>query len=137
MKTRTLLLLALGCGLAIMAAGVALTIQLATQDDPEPALAIGDVAAVAEMDVRVLSADEVASTLTVSIEIGGSPDDDPASGFRLIAGGRPAALVDSTCAATDGTSQSCAISFDVGEVDGTSRQLVYERGESQARWRLA
>jgi hypothetical protein len=37
MKTRTLLLLALGCGLAILLAGGALLVMLAGQDDPEPA----------------------------------------------------------------------------------------------------
>ena len=91
MKTRTLLLLALGCGLAILLAGGVLLVKLAGQDDPEPPVALGVESSIGDMRVTVLSAAEqpTADTLTVELVLGGVDDPDGAAGFELIASGRP------------------------------------------------
>ena len=90
MKTRTLLLLALGCGLAILLAGGVLLVKLAGQDDPEPPVALGVESSIGDMRVTVLSAAEQpsANTLTVELVLGGVDDPDGAAGFELIASGR-------------------------------------------------
>lgn len=137
MKTRTLLLLALGCGVAIMLAGAAFFIQLATQDEIEPPLPVGGTAIVGDMEVTVISSEESNGVLSVTVDIGGTTDDDPADEFRLIASARPIDLARSTCAASNGAQQSCTVDFRVGDVDGESRVLFYERGDDRARWLLA
>lgn len=135
-KTRNLLLLALGCGLAIMLAGAVFFVQLATQDDVAPPAAVGESVEVGDMSVTVGDSEESDGLLRIDITIGGAIDDDPADEFRLIASARPVSLGSSTCRASDGEAQTCMIEFDVAGVDGTSRVLFYERGEEQARWVL-
>jgi hypothetical protein len=137
MKTRTLLLLALACGVAIMLAGAVFLFQLATQDELAAPIPIGETTRVGDMDVAVIEAAESGGVLRVTIEIGGTDDDDPADEFRLIAAARPIPLGSSTCLASDGAGQSCDLLFEVGDVDGVSRVLFYERGDDQARWVLA
>jgi hypothetical protein len=113
MKTRTLLLLALACGVLIMAAGAVLLVQLNRQAD----------------------------VLDVTITIGGVDDADGTSGFRLIASGDAAAPEAATaagqCAATTIQRRQCTLRFDVAAARGDSRVLVYERGDDRARWVLA
>jgi hypothetical protein len=137
MKTRTLLLLALGCGLAILLAGGVLLVKLAGQDDPQPPVALGVESSVGDMRVTVLSADEQSDRqlLTVELQLGGVDDPDGAAGFELIASGRPIPPGDaSTCGTTTVESRPCALVFDVSTADGESRVLRYRRGDDQARW---
>ena len=136
MKTRTLLLLALGCGLAIMLAGAVFLFQLSTQDDLAEPVAIGAQAMVGDMQVVVTDVDETAGVLTVALEIGGTVDDQPADEFRLIASGRGITVADTTCPPTETELVVCAVTFDVGLADGVSWVLFYERGDDQARWVL-
>ena len=136
-KTRNLLLLAMACGLAIMLAGAVFFFQLATQEDAEPAVPIGETARVGDMAVVVGGVTEEQGLVRVEIEIGGAEDDDPADEFRLIAAARPIPLAASTCSASvPGATQTCTLTFEVGTVDGASRVLFYERGDDQARWVL-
>jgi hypothetical protein len=139
MKTRTLLLLALGCGLAILLAGGALLVMLAGQDDPEPAVALGVESSIGDMHVTVLTAAErteaEGGTLTVELVLGGVEDADGASGFELLASGRPISPADpSTCGITTVEPRPCTLVFDVSTADGDSRVLRYRRGDDQARW---
>jgi len=136
MKTRTLLTLALGCGLAIMLAGAVFLFQLTTQDEIAAPIPLGEATRVGDMQVAVIDVDESGGMLSVTIEIGGTEDDDLAQEFRLIASGRPVAVASSTCSPSDGTDQSCEVVFDVSGADGVSRVLFYERGDERARWLL-
>jgi hypothetical protein len=137
MKTRTLLLLALGCGLAILLAGGALLVRLAGQDEPEPPVALGVETAIGDLHVTVVSAAEQPDSqmLTVELELGGVDDPDGAAGFELIASGRPIPPSKaSTCGTTTVEPSRCALVFDVSTADGESRVLRYRRGDEQARW---
>ena len=137
MKTRTLLLMALGCGLTIMLAGAILLFQLTTQDDPPIPLGVGETAVVADMTVSVDDVVEVDGELNVTVTLNGAADDAPQDDFRLIASGRPALVTATTCSATFfDDAETCTITFDVSSADGVSRVLFYERGEEQARWSL-
>jgi hypothetical protein len=135
MKTRTLLLLSAVTGLAILLAGVALLFQLLGQEDVAPPSVVGERVAVGDMVVVVESADEADGTLVVTTAIGGVDDPDGAVGFRLIASGREAELVES-CTSTSVAVAPCVLRFDVSGADGRSRQLFYERGDESARWEL-
>ena len=141
MKTRTLLLLALACGLAIMLAGAVFLFQLAGQDDVSEAIPIGESVQVGDLTIEVEAADESDGVLSVGIRVGGVDDPDGAAGFRLIASGRPIAPTDTdapdACAATTVDESVCVVRFDVSTADGSSRVLFYERGEEQARWVLS
>ena len=138
MKTRTLLVLALGCGLAILLAGGVLLVKLTGQDDPRPPVALGVEASVGDMRVTVLTAERTGTEgdrLTVEVALGGVDDPDAAAGFELIASGRPIPPgAASTCGATSARTRPCTLVFDVSTADGESRVLRYRRGEHQARW---
>ena len=140
MKTRTLLLLALACGIAIMAAGAAFLIQLSRQDDGEPPVAIGAPAVIGDMRIVVESSVEGDGVLDVMVTIGGVDDPDGTSGFHLIASGQaaqPAPASDAAqCAASTIAEQRCIVRFDVSGAEGDSRVLFYERGDERARWVL-
>ena len=134
-------MLALACGLAIMFAGAVLLFQLAGQDDLADPVGIGEVTQVGDMDIAVDSVTETDGVLVVDVRIGGVADADAASGFRLVASGRPAPPIDAdvsdACGSTEVTVERCVASFDTSAADGTSRVLFYERGEEQAHWVLS
>jgi hypothetical protein len=141
MKTRTLLLLALACGAAIMAAGAVFLIQLSNQKEADAPVAVGDTVDVGDMRIVVDESVEASGVLDVTITIGGVDDVDGTDGFRLIAAGRAArpqsAGVDEACGETTVAEQRCVLRFDVSSADGDSRVLFYERGDERARWVLA
>jgi hypothetical protein len=137
MKTRTLLMLALACGLAIMMAGAVFLFQLSTQDEPPEPTPIGEQVQVGDMVVSVNQIDEAGGVLTVGVEIGGITDDQPADEFRLIASGRAEQVASTTCAPSTSLVVACVVVFDVSMADGVSRVLFYERGDDRARWVLS
>jgi len=140
MKTRTLLLLALACGVAIMAAGAVFLIQLNRQADAAPPVPLGVTTEVGDMRIVVDDSIEHDGLLDVTVTIGGVDDADGASDFRLIASGHGAVPEASTargrCGATTIENQRCVIRFDVSAAGGDSRVLFYERGDERARWVL-
>ena len=141
MKTRTLLLLALACGVLIMAAGAVFLVQLTRQADAAPPVPLGEATRVGDMQVVVDGAEEHGDVLDVTLTIGGVADPDGASGFRLIASGHAAAPLAGadagSCGAITTQQQRCTIRFDVSGARGDSRVLFYERGDDRARWVLA
>lgn len=111
--------------------------QLATQDDLTAPLAVGESAEVGDMRVAVTAGSELeGGRYVVAVTIGGTDDERPAEDFRLIAAGRQAPFVETTCRPTDATDQSCELTFDTAVADGSSRVLFYERGDQQVRWSL-
>ena len=140
MKTRTLLLLALACGVAIMAAGAVFLVQLSRQADAAPPVPLGEVTEVGDMRVVVDESVEQDGVLDVTVTIGGVDDADGAGGFHLIASGHAAvpeaAAAAGRCAGTTIEPQRCTIRFDVSGARGDSRVLFYERGDELARWVL-
>src|SRR5262245_64517429 len=141
MKTRTLLLLALACGVAIMAAGAVFLVQLSSQDDAAPPVPVGTPTHVGDMRVVVDAAVEENGMLDVTVTMGGVSDPDGASGFRLIASGH-AALPDESggadrCGATTVDARRCVLRLEVSRAAVASRVLFSERGDERARSGLA
>lgn len=138
MKTRTLLLLALVCGTAILLAGGVMLFQLTGESDLADPTPVGEPALVGDMTVIVEDVDETTGELEVLLRIGGVDDPDGGSGFRLIASGRPVlpTAAPESCDLTTVAEQVCSLHFDVSSADGSSRVLFYERGDEQARWVL-
>jgi len=138
-RTRTLLLLAIGCGFVILAAGVVQLLRIAGQDDPPRAAAVGQSVEVGDMTIIVGSLTEDGTTAEVSVEIGGVDDEDGGADFNLVVPGaalsaEPAAA--GACGATTVELAPCTLTFDLGSAEGTSRVLLYRRGDEQARWEL-
>lgn len=140
MKTRTLMLLALGCGVAIMLAGAVFLFRLTGDADAAAAVPIGERVRVGDMTIVVEGADERGGLLDVSVRVGGVADPEGVSGFRLLASGRPVAPdlagdgATDRCGATSVADRRCVVRFDVSGADGTSRVLFFERGDQSARW---
>lgn len=139
MRTRTLLLLAVGCGLLILAAGVVQLLRIAGQDDPPQAAAVGAPIRIGDLTVTVDDLAETAGQAVVVIELGGVDDPDGTDEFRLVVPGaalRPTTSGDEPCRGTTVATQRCNLTFDVSNVEGSSRVLLYRRGEQQVRWEL-
>jgi hypothetical protein len=141
-KTRTLLLLALGCGVAILLAGGVLLVQLANRADTDEPVPIGEARRVGDATVTVDRATESGGVLEVVVRVGGVDDPEGLDDFRLIAAARPARRLvpqdgqPPACRGIAVEPVECRLAFDVDGADGDSRVLVFRRGDSQARWAL-
>lgn len=140
MRTRTLLLLAVVCGLAILVAGVVQLLRVATQDDPPRAVAIGETARVGDMEIVVEGSSERRGSVLVDVQIGGVDDPDGAGAFRLVVPGG-AVEADPTagnhCGATTARVEPCTLAFRLGDDAGSTRVLLYQRGDERVRWELS
>lgn len=142
MRTRTLLILAVVCGLAILLAG---GIKLLSVADDGGAgsedLQIGASTTAGDADVTVLAAAEADGRMVVHVRIGGVDDPDGFDGFALVVAGaalraEPDGDGGSTCAGFTDAVQTCDLVFDTSEITGTPRVLLLRRGEDQRRWSL-
>jgi hypothetical protein len=142
-RTRTLLLLAVACGLVILAAGVVQLLRIAAEGDAdtdEEFHRLGETVHVGDLTVVVESYDEGGDTATLSVTLGGVDDADGADEFRLVVPGEallPTAAGAEACAGTTVAAQTCRLTFDVREAAGGARILLYRRGDDVARWELA
>ncbi|CAN0050241.1 unnamed protein product [Phaeothamnion confervicola] len=138
MKTRTLLLLAIGCGLAILLAGGVFLLRLSSDPGGTKALGIGDVGRAGDATVTLLAFQSDATTLVVDVRLGGVDDPEGVGGFTLVAPGKVVtATDDSTCTAIAVAPTECTLVFDTTGLDGSSRQLLFRRADTQLRWSLA
>jgi hypothetical protein len=149
-RTRTLLPLAVACGVAILAAGVAQFVRLTGQDEPARPAAIGVPVEMGDLTVVVGDVLEDAGAVAVEVELSGVADPDAAAGFRLVVPGAalaPSAEVSSATAPAPGfapactgstvAAQRCTLWFELPADPGTARVLVLRRGDEQVRWELS
>jgi hypothetical protein len=149
-RTRTLLLLAVACGVAILAAGVAQFVRLAGQDEPARPAAIGALVEMGDLTVVVGDVVEDASAVAVEVELSGVADPDAAAGFRLVVPGAALAPnpevgsaagvapgVAPACTGSTVSVQRCTLWFELPADSGTARVLVLRRGDEQVRWELS
>jgi hypothetical protein len=132
MRTRTLLLLAVLCGLAILVAGSVQLLRLTTDGSAVADLTIGDAASAGDLTVTVES----------QVRLGGVADDAGADGFRLVV---PDGVLEplpvtqagaGACGAITVEPQQCTLVFGTAAAHGTPRVLLLRRGEDQRRWTL-
>ena len=141
MRTRTLLLLAVACGTAILVAGVAQFVRLAGQDEPARPVAMGTAVTVGDLEVVVDDVTDDGRQVRVDVELGGVDDAGAAGDFRLVVPGqsiapRPPAGT-AACGPATVAPQRCTLTFVLPEEPGTTRVLVLHRGDDQVRWDLA
>jgi hypothetical protein len=132
------MLLAVGCGVAILVAGAVLLLRVANQDTAT-VNELGVPVSVGDMTVTVDKAEERPGLVLVDIEIGGVEDDRGSDGFSLVTPDvlRPDATAGNHCAATTVQVQPCTLAFRVAADAGSSRVLLYQRGDERVRWDLA
>jgi hypothetical protein len=100
---------------------------------------IGAPVTVGDMVVTVEHVDEQPAVVLVDIEIGGVVDPDGAGAFRLVVPGEvllPDATAGNHCGATTVEAQPCTLAFRLPGDSGSSRVLLYQRGDERARWDL-
>ncbi|MGD9997213.1 MAG: hypothetical protein AB7L17_08025 [Ilumatobacteraceae bacterium] len=143
MRTRTLLILATVCGLAILVAGGIQLIRVGGGGSGAADLAVGDEAQAGDLVVRVVGASEADGFMRVSVELGGVDDDGALDDFRLVVPGEALPPLDAgeggdgACRSVTVAEQSCALVFATADVSGSARVLLLRRGEDQHRWVLA
>ena len=139
MRTRTLLLLAVTCGLLILVAGGVQLLRVSSSDQPAT-LAIGDTARAGDVTVTVLAARQVGTAVTVHVRLGGVDDPSGISGFALTVPGS-VLLVDgpsgSHCQAITVAPVDCDLPFTLPTSAAGSKLLVFRRGEDHPVWRVA
>ena len=141
MRTRTLLLLAVSCGLAILLAGGLLLFNLSKQQPLAPPLAVGATGSAGDATVTVEDVVTTDSALVVTVTLAGVDDPEGLDGFSLVAPNSriaPAAddTVDTSCTGFTVAEVTCTLSFPTGRLTGTDRQLLLIRAEDQVRWKL-
>ena len=141
MRTRTLLILAVTCGLIILVAGSLQLLRLADKSDGTPDLRVGDTAQAADLTVTVLSAEETDGRMRVVVRTSGVDDPLGFDAFELLAPPvrLPAMGSDDAEACTELTvaEQSCTLTYDTsGASRDGARVLLLRRGEDQRRWEL-
>ena len=144
MKTRTLLLLAVGTALAILLAGGVLLFQLSSEQNAVPTIALGDPVQLGDVSITVFGAtgdtSADAGPYGVDVELAGVDDPDGLDSIRLVTGDRSlaplAAPAEDRCTEITEAAVRCRLDFDTSGSETTSRVLVMRRGDDQANWRL-
>src|SRR4051794_33854034 len=138
MRTRTLLLLAVTCGLAILIAG---TVQLLRLSGQETAtiLAIGQAASAGDATVLVSAIDETDGVASVTVTLSGVDDPDGVDGFTLVGPGdqqQPDQRGAGACAGFTVEPVTCTLTFATNAMQGDDRLLVFHRAAETVRWKL-
>src|SRR3954451_13342201 len=123
-KTRTLLLLAVACGLAILVAGSIKVFLIADEKSP-PQLGIGESATIGDMKVTVDSVERRNGQTLVSVDLVGVDDPDGATSWVLgVLGSQlkplePPSQAGAPCGATTkSTPTDCVLAFATDEAKG-------------------
>jgi hypothetical protein len=91
---------------------------------------------IGDLEVTVVDFVEDGERAAVELELGGVDDPDGTEEFRLVVPGASLRAFDDQCAGTTVAPRACALTFDLGDTEGSSRVLLYRRGDEQARWEL-
>ena len=137
MRTRTLLLLAIACGLVILLAGGIQLLRVGGQEQTAKVLATGEPGKAGDVTVELVSSTVKGSALVAVVHIGGVDDPEGLGGFTLVAPGKVVAVASSTCAGVVVAGTDCSLTFDTAGMPGSSRQLIFHRADAQLRWVLA
>ncbi|MEP7202320.1 MAG: hypothetical protein ABI894_06910 [Ilumatobacteraceae bacterium] len=137
MRTRTLLLLAIGCGLVILLAGGIQLLRVGGQEQTAKLLAAGEPGKAGDVTVELLSSTVHDSDLVAVVRVGGTDDLEGLDGFTLVGPGKVLAITSSSCDGIAAATAECSLTFATSGMQGTSRQLIFHRADQQLRWVLA
>ena len=137
MRTRTLLLLAIGCGLVILLAGGVQLLRVGGQQNTAKLLADGESGKAGDVTVELVSSSIQPSKLVAVVRVGGTDDIHGFDGFSLVGPGKVLAVTSSTCGGIAVAVADCMLTFATSDMKGTARQLIFRRADGQLRWVLA
>ena len=136
MKTRTLLLLAVVCGVLILAAGTVQLVRLSGNEHTAATLAVGGAARAGDVTVRLDSVDSSGDQVTARVTIGGVDDPAGLEGFSLVFPQAPLKPQPGRCAGITVAPRQCDLVFAAGGRQPSEGVLIFQRGEDTLRWRL-
>ncbi|MFZ9384897.1 MAG: hypothetical protein ACO27U_09505 [Ilumatobacteraceae bacterium] len=144
MKTRTLLLLSVACGLIILLAGGFKLLQVASDRTEVPVLSIGGETRIGDMTVRVESITTTEIGTETRVAMAGVPGELAVDGWRLLGDGEVAepfttvgesTAGDAVCDARTTVPESgevvCVVRFPSVE---TVQAVAYTRAGEQRQW---
>lgn len=137
MRTRTLLLLAIACGLVILLAGGIQLLRVGGQQQSSKPLATGETGRAGDVTVELVSSTIGDSSLVAVVRVGGIDDPEGLDGFTLVGPGKVLPVTTSDCNGITVNQVSCELTFATNGMQGTSRQLIFHRADQQLRWVLA
>ncbi len=137
MRTKTLLLLAIGCGLVILLAGGIQLLRVGGQQQSATLLGTGQPGKAGDVTVELVSTTVGPNDVKAVVRVGGVDDPNGLNGFTLVGPGKVVALTTSSCDGIAVAPSDCELTFATGELQGTSRQLIFHRADQQLRWVLA
>jgi len=137
MRTRTLLLLAIGCGLVILLAGGIQLLRVGGQEQTAKLLATGEPGKAGDVTVELVSSAIQDSDLVAVVRVGGTDDPNGLDGFTLVGPGKVLSVTSSDCEGIVRATTDCSLTFATSDLQGTSRQLIFHRADEQLRWVLA
>jgi hypothetical protein len=135
-KTRTLLLLAVTCGLAILVAGTVQLLRVADQTSSSALLAPGATGRAGDARVVLVAVQADPATVTATIDVAGVDDATGVAGFTMVAPEEPRPVTGGTCRALTVSPQRCTLVFDNTGLRSATRQLLLRRAGEQLRWLL-
>jgi len=137
MRTRTLLLLAIACGLVILLAGGIQLLRVGGQQQTAKLLAAGQPGKAGDVTVELVSYSIGDTSLVAVVRVGGIDDPEGLAGFTLVGPGKVLPVTTSDCSGITIDQVSCSLTFATNGMQGTSRQLIFHRADQQLRWVLA
>ena len=140
MRTRTLLLLAVSCGLAILLAGGIQLWRLANQEPPTPSLEVGGTGMAGDAIVTVTKATDAGDAFVVTVTLAGVDDPDGLEGFTLVGGDlavKPSSVVNpGSCTGFTVAPVECTLTFPNTGFPTDDRLLLLQRADDRVRWKL-
>ena len=137
MKTRTLLLLSLGCAIVILAAGIGLFVRLGANDATTVPSKFGDRVEVGDLQVLVSNASREGLMQRISVTVSGIDDREVTDSFAVISSGVPLNAEPNDCVAIAQADTSCEVEFVLSTETSEPAVLIVTRGEERGRWVLA
>ncbi|MFZ9676539.1 MAG: hypothetical protein ACO3GZ_07535 [Ilumatobacteraceae bacterium] len=140
MKTRTLLLLSVACGLMILLAGGVKLFQVATDRADVDVLSLGESAMVGDMDVTVVSVENTDSGVIAVVEMSGVSGAEVLEGWSMLGDGElsepSGAVADGACDASSVVPAAdevirCSLRFPAVDAE---QYVAYQRGGELRRW---
>ncbi len=138
MRTRTLLLLAVSCGLAILVAGTLQLLRLKGQETGS-VLTLGQSGVAGDATVAVVDADVTAEQVVVTVTLSGVDDPLGVKGFTLVGPEKTVnanSVGDGACTGITVAPVTCTLSFGTVGMRPGNRLLVFQRAEETLRWKV-
>ena len=137
MKTRTLLLLSLGCAIVILAAGIGLFVRLGANDVTTVPSEFGDRVEIGDLQVVVSNASREGLKQRISVTVSGIDDREVTDSFAVISSGVSLNAEPNVCVAVIDADTSCEVEFVLSTETSEPAVLIVTRGEERGRWVLA